>query len=169
MESRARISQTSVSLRSSFDTVHVTTVAVLPLAPPAVEMSLLILPHILHKLHEESRMQRREGLAKAEDAHRFLDEGRDCLGQSRLCPVNGHRDTLCHWAPDCQEYTCTTRPAQHCPQARIDADDIHAPAFALSFVPPPPHVNSDIEPPPRRQHSFAIAAPNEEGSGQQCQ
>ncbi len=65
--------------------------------------------------------------------------------------------------------TCTTCPARHCPRARIDAVDIHAPASALSFVPPAPRVGSDIEPPPRRQHPFAIAAPNEEASGQQCQ
>ena len=104
MESRARISQTSVPLRSSFNTVHVATVAVLPLAPPAAEMSLLVLPHVLRELHEESRMQRHEGLVKAEDAHCLLDEGRDRLGQSRLRPVDSHRDTLCRWAPECQEY-----------------------------------------------------------------
>ena len=93
-----------VPLRSSFDTVHVATVAVLPLAPPAVKMSLLVLPHVLRKLHKESGMRRREGLVKAEDAHRLLDEGRDCLRQIRLRPVNGHGDTSCHWALDYREY-----------------------------------------------------------------
>jgi hypothetical protein len=34
--------------------------------------------------------------------------------------------------------TCTTRPARHFPQTRINAVNIHAPVSALLFVSPPP-------------------------------
>ncbi len=44
--------------------------------------------------------------------------------------------------------TCTTRPARHCPWARINAVDIHAPASALSFIPPPPTLIRTLNPLP---------------------
>ena len=137
------------------------------LAPPAAEMSLLVLSHLLHKFHEESGMQQHEGLMKAEVAHRLLNEGRDRLGQSCLCPVDGHRDTSCHWAPDCQEFNLHNTSGTTLSMGK-DQRRQHTWACVRSVVrSSSPRIDSDIEPPPHRQHPFTIAAPNKEASGQQ--
>ena len=53
--------------------------------------------------------------------------------------------------------TCTTRPARHCPRARIDAVNIYMRLRPLcrSFLPPPASIRTSNPLPPRRQHPFA--------------
>jgi hypothetical protein len=61
--------------------VHVSAIAVPDLTPPAAQVSLLVLPHVPHKLHQQAGVQRRQRPMTAKDAHRVLDEGHDRPGQ----------------------------------------------------------------------------------------